>query len=59
MQEHEKEFKGKEVPLPPFWGGYRLEPQSMEFWQGKADRLHDRIRFTRTDEGWDRVRLYP
>jgi pyridoxamine 5'-phosphate oxidase len=59
FQEHEEEFKGKDVPLPPFWGGYRLEPRSMEFWQGRASRLHDRIKFSRGDTGWDRMRLYP
>lgn len=59
VQKYEKEFKGKEVPLPPFWGGYRLIPRTIEFWQGRANRLHDRILFTRTGEGWDRSRLYP
>jgi len=59
VKKYEAEFKGGEVPLPPFWGGYRLEPRTMEFWQGRANRLHDRIRFTRKGEGWERVRLYP
>ncbi|MGW8268167.1 MAG: pyridoxamine 5'-phosphate oxidase [Longimicrobiales bacterium] len=59
VKECEARFKGKEVPLPPFWGGYRLEPQSIEFWQGRANRLHDRIKFIREGEGWGRIRLYP
>jgi pyridoxamine 5'-phosphate oxidase len=59
VRKYEAEFDGREVPLPPFWGGYRLSPQSMEFWQGRASRLHDRIKFSLTDGGWDRQRLFP
>ena len=59
VREYEAEFKGREVPLPPYWGGYRLEPLSMEFWQGRANRLHDRIQFVREEGGWGRRRLYP
>ena len=59
VKKFEKEFKGKGVPLPPFWGGYRLNPRSIEFWQGRANRLHDRIKFIRERDGWGRVRLYP
>lgn len=59
VREYEEKFKGGEVPLPPFWGGYRLEPRSMEFWQGRANRLHDRLKFVRSDGAWDRIRLYP
>jgi len=54
-----KEYPGDEVPLPPFWGGYLLRPQVMEFWQGKADRLHERLEFRRSATGWETVRLYP
>jgi pyridoxamine 5'-phosphate oxidase len=59
VREYEEKFKGVEVPLPPFWGGYRLVPRSMEFWQGRANRLHDRIKFIREGDGWGRIRLYP
>ncbi len=48
-----------DVPLPPFWGGYRIKADAIEFWQGRPGRLHDRIRYTRTAEGWERQRLGP
>lgn len=47
------------VPLPDFWGGYRVMPTSVEFWQGRADRLHDRLRYRRTAGGWALERLAP
>ena len=57
---YEEKFRGREIPLPHFWGGYRLKPRSVEFWQGRANRLHDRIKFTRRKDGtWTRERLYP
>ena len=59
VKEYAEKFRGREVPLPPFWGGYRLAPRSMEFWQGRANRLHDRVKFIRQGGDWDRVRLYP
>ncbi len=59
FREHEERFKGAEVPLPPFWGGYRLVPNRMEFWQGRANRLHDRLRYTLEDDGWTVARLSP
>ncbi|HVM65149.1 MAG TPA: pyridoxamine 5'-phosphate oxidase [Acidimicrobiales bacterium] len=52
-------FAGREVPRPSFWGGYRVVPDAMEFWQGRADRLHDRFRFDRREGGWDVERLGP
>jgi pyridoxamine 5'-phosphate oxidase len=59
VDEMKERFKGQDVPLPPFWGGYRLRPERFEFWQGKADRLHDRLAFHRTEDGWESLRLYP
>ncbi|HEU0212798.1 MAG TPA: pyridoxamine 5'-phosphate oxidase [Jiangellaceae bacterium] len=47
------------VPLPEFWGGYRVEPDEVEFWQGAPGRLHDRLRYTRTENGWLLERLAP
>lgn len=52
-------FPGEEVPLPPHWGGYRLLPDTIEFWKGREHRLHDRFRYTREPGGWLRERLYP
>jgi pyridoxamine 5'-phosphate oxidase len=58
--EAEKRFAGRPVPRPPHWGGYRLIPEMLEFWQGRPDRLHDRLRYDRTSEGrWTRTRLAP
>ncbi len=48
-----------DVPLPPHWGGYRLEPETIEFWQGREHRLHDRFRFTREGDTWRVDRLWP
>jgi pyridoxamine 5'-phosphate oxidase len=48
-----------DVPRPPYWGGYLLRPEAVEFWQGRPSRLHDRFRYTRTPNGWDVVRLMP
>jgi pyridoxamine 5'-phosphate oxidase len=56
---YEEEFDGGEVPLPPFWGGFRVAPERIEFWQGRADRLHDRLVFMQSNDGWETTRLYP
>jgi pyridoxamine 5'-phosphate oxidase len=47
------------VPRPPYWGGYRVAPERVEFWQGRPDRVHDRLVYERTDDGWTRARLAP
>jgi pyridoxamine 5'-phosphate oxidase len=53
-------YGGAVVPRPPHWGGYRVEPDEIEVWQGRANRLHDRFAYTRTpDGGWTHVRLQP
>jgi pyridoxamine 5'-phosphate oxidase len=57
--EVESRFEGAAIPLPPFWGGYRVAPESIEFWQGRENRFHDRIRYDRTADGWARTRLAP
>jgi pyridoxamine 5'-phosphate oxidase len=59
FREHEARFKGSDVPLPPFWGGYRVIPEAIEFWQGRVNRLHDRLRYTLGDDGWTVARLSP
>ena len=58
-REAEERFAGDEIPLPPHWGGYRLLPLALELWQGRANRFHERARYTRTDLVWSRVRLGP
>jgi len=52
-------YKDKNTPLPDFWGGYRLIPESMEFWQGRQNRLHDRILYTKAGKDWNISRLSP
>jgi pyridoxamine 5'-phosphate oxidase len=52
-------FADGDVPLPPHWGGYRVIPDEMEFWQGRESRLHDRVQYMRGDGGWRRTRLSP
>ncbi|MGH3148365.1 MAG: pyridoxamine 5'-phosphate oxidase [Rubrobacter sp.] len=60
LRELEAEYEGQdEVPRPPFWGGYRVEPETFEFWQGRENRLHDRLVYRRAPNGWDVVRLQP
>ena len=60
LRELEAEYEGREVPRPPFWGGYRVEPETIEFWQGRGYRLHDRLVYRRSEDGgWNRERLQP
>jgi pyridoxamine 5'-phosphate oxidase len=51
--------EGTEVPVPPFWGGFRVEAHTVEFWQGRENRLHDRLRYVRADDAWEIERLAP
>jgi pyridoxamine 5'-phosphate oxidase len=59
LREVEQRFGTGEVPLPPYWGGYRVRPEMIEFWQGRENRLHDRIRYVREAGGWRIERLAP
>lgn len=52
-------FAGKPVPMPEYWGGYRVVPQEIEFWQGRRSRLHDRLRYMHIGSGWKMERLAP
>ncbi|HTD83599.1 MAG TPA: pyridoxamine 5'-phosphate oxidase [Gemmatimonadaceae bacterium] len=56
---YEKEFEGREVPRPSFWSGFRVAPERIEFWKGKANRLHERHLYTRDGNGWKIETLYP
>lgn len=59
FQEMKRKFSQGDVPLPSFWGGYRVVPGTVEFWQGRANRLHDRFIYVREQEGWTVQRLAP
>ncbi len=55
----EERYRGIDVPRPPHWGGYRLAHETLELWQGRASRLHDRFRYRRSDDRWVIERLWP
>jgi pyridoxamine 5'-phosphate oxidase len=59
MAHFEEKFPNGEVPHPEFWGGWRIKPHYIEFWQGRASRLHDRVCFDKTDAGWTNHKLHP
>ncbi len=60
LAEFDKTYQERDIPRPPHWGGYRLVPNTIEFWQGRKDRLHDRILYTRQEDGsWRIERLAP
>ena len=56
---YDKKFKEDKIPLPDFWGGYLIEPYSIEFWQGRSSRMHDRIIYKKIKKKWDISKLYP
>jgi len=58
-KEFSEKFKNGTIPLPPFWGGFRLIPKEFEFWQGRESRLHDRICYRKNNDEWEIVRLSP
>jgi len=59
FEEVRTRFPGEDVPLPPFWGGFRVTPDTVEFWEGRENRLHDRVRYKREADGWAVERLAP
>ncbi len=59
MAQEDERFSGVEVPRPPYWGGYRVAPLAYEFWQGRRNRVHDRIAYVRAGTGWRMERLSP
>ena len=59
MDELVGKYEGKQIPLPPHWGGYRVAPSVIEFWQSRPSRLHDRLRYTRREREWVIERLAP
>ena len=59
FRKYEETYKNKEIPMPDYWGGYRLEHKEIEFWQGRRDRMHDRFVYTRHGTTWKIERLAP
>jgi pyridoxamine 5'-phosphate oxidase len=55
----EERYRDGSIPRPPYWGGFRIEPDQVEFWQGRPSRLHDRLRYSRIGDRWRIDRLSP
>jgi pyridoxamine 5'-phosphate oxidase len=59
IKKYEEKYNGIKIPRPEFWAGYRLVPETIEFWLGKEHRRHERYKFTKSATGWDLTLLYP
>lgn len=59
VAEYTAKYAIGDIPRPPHWSGFRIVPQSIEFWHDRPFRLHDRVKFTRSESAWDKTRLYP
>tara|TARA_B100001113_G_C21045920_1_gene594487 strand:- start:367 stop:996 length:630 start_codon:yes stop_codon:yes gene_type:complete len=59
FQMYEEKFESSVIPVPPFWGGYVIDPTKIEYWEGRPSRLHDRVLLTKSNNGWEINRLYP
>lgn len=59
FEQYRERFKDQPIPLPPHWGGFKVKPEKIEFWQGRSSRLHDRILYEKTIKGWKIKRLSP
>jgi len=59
VREYEKNFEGRDIPRPDYWSGFRIQPETVEFWQGRKFRLHDRFQYRQTGGKWVSQRLYP
>ena len=59
FREMKEKYSGKEIPKPPFWGGFDIVISEIEFWQGRPGRLHDRIKYSKENSNWERKRLAP
>ena len=59
VEEYREKYGEENIPRPPHWSGFRIKPDTIEFWQDGEFRLHDRIVFSPSGDGWDKVRLYP
>ncbi len=58
-REFEEKYQGRDIPRPPYWSGFRLQPETVEFWQGRRFRLHDRFKYRQAGGRWIMQRLYP
>ena len=59
FDQYDSMFDGEDIPLPPFWGGYTIRADKIEYWEGRPSRMHERVSLSRGNDGWDVTRLYP